>query len=96
MKAAQERVKQQEGGVIWHTQGSGKSILMVMITKLAAFTWFINDGYSQITQMQRIEAVWQKKAPQADISRCDGKPCVKVDIGSTYGDKENTWMIIKK
>ncbi len=33
VKAAQERVKQQEGGVIWHTQGSGKSILMVLIAK---------------------------------------------------------------
>jgi type I restriction enzyme R subunit len=33
MKAAQERVKQQEGGVIWHTQGSGKSILMVLLAK---------------------------------------------------------------
>lgn len=33
VKAAQARVKQQEGGVIWHTQGSGKSILMVLIAK---------------------------------------------------------------
>jgi type I restriction enzyme, R subunit len=33
VKAAQDRVKQQEGGVIWHTQGSGKSILMVLIAK---------------------------------------------------------------
>lgn len=33
VKAAQERVKQQGGGVIWHTQGSGKSILMVLIAK---------------------------------------------------------------
>jgi len=33
VKAAQERMKQQEGGVIWHTQGSGKSILMVLIAK---------------------------------------------------------------
>ena len=32
-KAAQERVRQREGGVIWHTQGSGKSILMVLIAK---------------------------------------------------------------
>jgi len=32
-KAAQERLKQQEGGVIWHMQGSGKSILMVLIAK---------------------------------------------------------------
>ncbi|EOS93117.1 mobilization protein, partial [Erwinia tracheiphila PSU-1] len=60
------------------------------------FTWFMNDGYSKIAEMQRMEAVWQKKAPLADISRCDGKPCVKVDARTTYGDKENTWMIIKK
>jgi type I restriction enzyme R subunit len=33
VKAAQERIGQQEGGVIWHTQGSGKSILMVLIAK---------------------------------------------------------------
>ncbi len=33
LKAAQERVRRREGGVIWHTQGSGKSILMVMLAK---------------------------------------------------------------
>lgn len=33
VKAAQDRVSKQEGGVIWHTQGSGKSILMVLIAK---------------------------------------------------------------
>jgi type I restriction enzyme R subunit len=33
MKAAQERIAKREGGVIWHTQGSGKSILMVLIAK---------------------------------------------------------------
>ena len=33
IKAAQERIRQREGGVIWHTQGSGKSILMVLIAK---------------------------------------------------------------
>ncbi len=33
VRAAQERLKKQEGGVIWHTQGSGKSILMVLIAK---------------------------------------------------------------
>ncbi|GAA0542661.1 type I restriction endonuclease subunit R [Chitinophaga japonensis] len=32
-KAAQERIRQREGGVIWHTQGSGKSILMVLLAK---------------------------------------------------------------
>ncbi|TVQ16820.1 MAG: type I restriction endonuclease subunit R [Leptolyngbya sp. DLM2.Bin15] len=33
VKAAQARIQQREGGVIWHTQGSGKSILMVLIAK---------------------------------------------------------------
>jgi len=31
--AAQARIAQREGGVIWHTQGSGKSILMVLLAK---------------------------------------------------------------
>ncbi len=33
VKATQDRIRQREGGVIWHTQGSGKSILMVLIAK---------------------------------------------------------------
>ena len=33
VKAAQERTRRREGGVIWHTQGSGKSILMVLLAK---------------------------------------------------------------
>jgi type I restriction enzyme, R subunit len=33
VKAAQERTRKREGGVIWHTQGSGKSILMVLLAK---------------------------------------------------------------
>ena len=33
VKAAQTRMKNREGGVIWHTQGSGKSIVMVLLAK---------------------------------------------------------------
>lgn len=33
IKLAQERLSKREGGVIWHTQGSGKSILMVLLAK---------------------------------------------------------------
>ena len=33
VKAAQVRIRKREGGVIWHTQGSGKSILMVLLAK---------------------------------------------------------------
>ncbi len=33
IKAAQKHVQAQKGGIIWHTQGSGKSIVMVLLAK---------------------------------------------------------------
>jgi type I restriction enzyme, R subunit len=33
VKAAQERIPSREGGIIWHTQGSGKSLIMVWLAK---------------------------------------------------------------
>ena len=33
VKAAQTHVKRREGGIIWHTQGSGKSLIMVWLAK---------------------------------------------------------------
>ncbi|ENV61804.1 type I restriction endonuclease subunit R [Acinetobacter soli] len=33
IEAAKERIAQREGGIIWHTQGSGKSLTMVWLAK---------------------------------------------------------------
>lgn len=33
VKAAQQRILKREGGIIWHTQGSGKSLIMVWLAK---------------------------------------------------------------
>ena len=33
VKAAQQHVRQRKSGIIWHTQGSGKSIVMVLLAK---------------------------------------------------------------
>ena len=33
IKAAQQHVAERKGGIIWHTQGSGKSIVMVLLAK---------------------------------------------------------------
>lgn len=33
IKAAQDHIRRREGGIIWHTQGSGKSIIMVLLAK---------------------------------------------------------------
>ena len=34
VREAQERVRKREGGIIWHTQGSGKSLTMVWLCKV--------------------------------------------------------------
>lgn len=33
VRAAQVRVKRREGGIVWHTQGSGKSLMMIWLAK---------------------------------------------------------------
>ena len=33
VRAAQEQIRRREGGIIWHTQGSGKSLTMVWLAK---------------------------------------------------------------
>ncbi|CAD7774546.1 MAG: hypothetical protein KBONHNOK_00732 [Candidatus Methanoperedenaceae archaeon GB50] len=38
VKASQESLKKREGGIIWHTQGSGKSLIMVWIAR-----WIIEN-----------------------------------------------------
>lgn len=49
--------------------------------------YFIDSGYARIAEMQRMEAIWEKKAPLANISICDGKPCVQV-TGVEYTNKK--------
>lgn len=39
IKAAQEHARRREGGIIWHTQGSGKSIVMVMLAR-----WILEEN----------------------------------------------------
>ncbi len=41
VKAAQERVQSREGSIIWHTQGSGKSLTMVWLAK-----WILENNHN--------------------------------------------------
>jgi len=45
--------------------------------------------------MEAKKAEWERKAPLANISMCEGKPCVKVDTRKVYGDNKNTYLHIK-
>ncbi|MCX3072503.1 tRNA modification GTPase [Providencia stuartii] len=68
------------------------TVFIVMGGCLWGVNYFFENGYERIAAMQRMEAVWQRKAPLADISTCDGKPCVKVDTSQSFGDKKNTYL----
>ena len=89
VRAAQERVNRREGGVIWHTQGSGKSLTMVWLAK-----WIrenVNGGRVLIitdrTELdEQIEKVF--KGVSEDIHRTkSGADLVHVL------DSSNEWLI---
>ena len=62
-------------------------MIFVMSGCLWEMYYFINRDYAHIAAMQRMEAVWEQKAPLANISTCDGKPCVQV-TGNEYTNKK--------
>lgn len=70
IKSAQDFVKRKEGGIIWHTQGSGKSLTMVWLTK-----WIreFNDNARVliITDREELDEQIEKvyKGVQEDIYR---------------------------
>lgn len=60
IKAAQAHVQQRRGGIIWHTQGAGKSILMVLLARWilenqpAARVAIITDREELDQQIERV------------------------------------------
>ncbi|WP_275387850.1 hypothetical protein [Xenorhabdus bovienii] len=72
------------------------TVFFVMASCVAALTWFIDDGYGQIALMQAKKVEWEKKAPLANISICDGKPCVQVTGGEYTNKKGDRFYIVEK
>ena len=80
VRAARERVRRREGGILWHTQGSGKSLIMVWLAK-----WIrehIPDGRILIiTDRRELDAQIEKvfKGVSEDIHRTsNGADLVRV------------------
>ena len=101
IKAAQDFVKRKEGGIIWHTQGSGKSLTMVWLTK-----WIrgFNDNARVliITDREELDEQIEKvyKGVQEDIYRTtsgkdllsklnDTSPWLMCSLIHKFGGKEN-------
>lgn len=79
---AKEMIYEMRREMSRYTWKSAIYIALTMVAVMGCCLWgmyyFINSGYERIAAMQRMEAVWEQKAPLANISTCDGKPCVQV------------------
>lgn len=83
VKAAQESLKKREGGIIWHTQGSGKSLIMVWLTQ------WINENFPDarvliVTDRTELDDQIQKTFKKAGI-----KTIYRTQSGKDLIDKLN-------
>ena len=95
VKAAQANIAKREGGIIWHTQGSGKSLTMVWLTK------WIRENVKDarvliITDRDELDKQIEKvfKGVGEDILRCvpkDGKSGGAVLIENLNASKP--WLL---
>lgn len=71
IKAAQESLRNKEGGIIWHTQGSGKSLTMVWLTKWIK-EYNPNARVLIVTDRDELDKQIEKvyKGVSEDIYRC--------------------------
>lgn len=97
--AANESVSAMRREMSRYTWKSAIYIALTMVAVMGGCLWgmfyFIDSGYDRIAKMQRMEAVWQKKAPLANISTCDGKPCVQVTGGEYTNKQGDRFYLIK-
>jgi type I restriction enzyme, R subunit len=102
VRAAQERVRQREGGIIWHTQGSGKSLTMVWLARWIrenvqdARVLIITDRTELDEQIKKVfigvnEAIYRTKSGQDLIEKLnDTKPWLICSLIHKFADKEES------
>lgn len=100
LKAAQEHIREKEGGIIWHTQGSGKSLTMVWLTKWIreynpnARVLIITDRDELDKQIEKVfkgvdEHIYRTKSGADLIEKLnDTKPWLLCSLIHKFGNKE--------
>ncbi len=101
VRAAQGHVKRREGGIIWHTQGSGKSLTMVWLTKWIrehvpdARVLLITDRKELDEQIEKVfkgvnEEVYRTKSGDDLIAKLnDTAPWLICSLIHKFGGKED-------
>jgi type I restriction enzyme R subunit len=75
-KSAQDFVRRREGGIIWHTQGSGKSLIMVWLAK-----WILENNFNarvvivtdRIELDKQIKRVFEEAGEKCIVRPINGK-----------------------
>lgn len=101
VRAAQAHVRRREGGIIWHTQGSGKSLTMVWLAKWIranatdARVLLITDRTELDDQIEKVflgvnEQIVRTKSGADLITRLnDTKPWLLCSLIHKFGGKED-------
>lgn len=82
IKAAQEHTRRREGGIIWHTQGSGKSIVMVLLAQ-----WILKNNPNA-----RVAVLTDRDELDKQIERVfndAGEPLVRTSSGKELMEQLN-------
>lgn len=102
VKAAQDFIKRREGGIIWHTQGSGKSLTMVWLTKWIrefnpnARVLIITDREELDEQIEKVfkgvrEEIYRTKSGRDLLAKLnDTSPWLMCSLIHKFGGKDKT------
>jgi type I restriction enzyme, R subunit len=100
VKAAQDHVKRKEGGIIWHAQGSGKSLTMVWLTKWIreyihnGRVLIITDREELDDQIEKVyngvsEKIYRTKSGKDLLNKLNDKsPWLMCSLVHKFGGKE--------
>lgn len=101
IKSAQDFIKRKEGGIIWHTQGSGKSLTMVWLTKWLrefndnARVIIITDRDELDEQIEKVykgiqEDIYRTKSGKDLLAKLnDTSPWLMCSLIHKFGGKED-------
>lgn len=101
VKASQDFIQRKEGGIIWHTQGSGKSLTMVWLTKWIrefnhnARVLIVTDREELDSQIEKVyggvsETIYRTKSGKDLLEKlADTSPWLICSLVHKFRDKED-------
>ena len=99
VKAAQARVAKREGGIIWHTQGSGKSLTMVWLAKWIrehqtdARVLLITDRTELDEQIERVFTASTRTIYRTEERRRPARHAQQVaGVADLFADPQVPWL----